>query len=299
MKTLGTLIKRNIKLFFKDKGLFFTSLITPFILLILYSTFLGKVYRDSFTSNLPDGFNLSDKVINGIVGGELFSSLLAVSCVTVAFCSNMLMVQDKITNAIDDFHVTPVKASTLAVSYYIATFVSTLIVCLAAFIGSLIYVAAIGGWCFSALDIILIILDIIILVMFGTALSSIINYFLTSQGQVSAVGTIVSSCYGFICGAYMPISSFNVGLQKVIMFLPGTYGTSLLRNHALNGSFKLMEKEGVPTEIITPIKKSIDCNLDFFGHNVSMLALYLVIGLTVVGLLAIYILVNKFVKRNK
>ena len=41
------LIKRNIRLFFKDKGMFFTSLITPAILLILYVTFLGNVYRDS------------------------------------------------------------------------------------------------------------------------------------------------------------------------------------------------------------------------------------------------------------
>ena len=39
------LIKRNIKLFFKDKGMFFTSLITPAILLVLYVTFLGNVYH--------------------------------------------------------------------------------------------------------------------------------------------------------------------------------------------------------------------------------------------------------------
>ena len=41
------LIKRNIKLFFKDKGMFFTSLITPAILLVLYVTFLGNVYTPS------------------------------------------------------------------------------------------------------------------------------------------------------------------------------------------------------------------------------------------------------------
>ena len=40
MRTLTILIKRNVKLFFKDKGMFFTSLITPIILLVLYSTFL-------------------------------------------------------------------------------------------------------------------------------------------------------------------------------------------------------------------------------------------------------------------
>ena len=38
MKTVGALMKRNVKLFFKDKGTFFTSLITPMILLVLYAT---------------------------------------------------------------------------------------------------------------------------------------------------------------------------------------------------------------------------------------------------------------------
>ena len=87
------LIKRNIRLFFKDKGMFFTSLITPAILLILYVTFLGNVYRDSLTSNLPNSLRLSESIIEGLVGGQLISSILAVSCVTVAFCSNFLMVQ--------------------------------------------------------------------------------------------------------------------------------------------------------------------------------------------------------------
>lgn len=50
INTLFIFIKRNIKLFFKDKGLFFVSLITPIILLILFVTFLANVYEDSFRS---------------------------------------------------------------------------------------------------------------------------------------------------------------------------------------------------------------------------------------------------------
>ena len=48
MTGLYSLIKRNIKLYFKDKGLFFSSLITPIILLVLYVTFLRNVFYDSF-----------------------------------------------------------------------------------------------------------------------------------------------------------------------------------------------------------------------------------------------------------
>ena len=42
MTGLGALIRRNSKLYFKDKGMFFTSLITPMILLVLYVTFLSR-----------------------------------------------------------------------------------------------------------------------------------------------------------------------------------------------------------------------------------------------------------------
>ena len=54
MNGLGQLIRRDCKLFFKDKGLFFSSLISPLILLVLYATFLGRIYRDSFTSARRD-----------------------------------------------------------------------------------------------------------------------------------------------------------------------------------------------------------------------------------------------------
>ena len=63
MTGLTSLVKRNTKLYFKDKGMFFSSLITPIILLVLYSTFLKKVYDDSFRSALisAGGFGCSYK----------------------------------------------------------------------------------------------------------------------------------------------------------------------------------------------------------------------------------------------
>lgn len=298
MNALMAMIRRNTKLFFKDKGMFFTSLVTPLILLVLYATFLGNVYRDSFSSALPKDFNVSDKLLNGCVGGQLFSSLLAVCCITVAFCSNMLMVQDKVTGARNDLTITPVKKSVLALGYYISSALSTLIICLIAAGASFVYLATVG-WYISITDIMLIIIDVFLLVMFGTALSSIINYFLTSQGQMSAVGTIISAGYGFICGAYMPISQFGSGLQKVISFLPGTYGTSLIRNHAMRGVFEEMKAQSFPTQVVESIKDSIDCNLYFFGDRVSLGTMYVILAGTVVALMFIYVLINILKKVDK
>ena len=295
MNASSMLIKRNIKLFFKDKGMFFTSLITPAILLVLYSTFLGKVYRDSFTASLPDMFTLPDKIIDGLVGSQLMSSILAVSCVTVAFCSNFLMVQDKPNGTIKDLRISPVKPSVLSLSYYIASFVSTLIICFTATAFCLVYIAFVG-WYMSVTDVLLLVVDVFLLVLFGTALSSLINLFLSTQGQLSAVGTIVSAGYGFICGAYMPIYSFSEGLQKVIMFLPGTYGTSLVRNHSMGGVLAEMQSEGVPEKVIDSIRDSLDCNLYFFENQVNISVMYVILGVAVAVLVGAYIIVNAFKK---
>lgn len=305
MKTYLALLRRNIKMFFKDKGLFFTSMITPLILLVLYATFLSNVYKDAFDGVLSS-FNLkvSDKVMNGLVGGQLFSSLLAVSCVTVSFCSNMLMVQDKVSGARKDFLMGPLKKSTLAFSYYTASAFSTLIICFLATTACFVYIAIIG-WYITFSDALLIILDVVLLVAFGTALSSVINFFLSSQGHISAVGSIVSSCYGFICGAYMPLANFSEGLRNVVMFLPGTYGTSLLRNHTLNGVFEEMTaqlaKENpsyVVEEVIKGLKDSIDCNIYFFDAKVSVGTMYLVLAIAIAVLIAVYVLIN-VLSKNK
>lgn len=275
MTGFGSLTKRGLKLFFKDKGMLFSSLITPIILLVLYITFLAKVYNDSFVSSL-EAAHFSDfpqELIDATVGGQLFSSLLAVCCITVAFCCNMIMVQDKVSGARKDLMLTPVKRSTLALSYYLSTFISTFIICLIAEGASFIYLASVG-WYLSVGDILLALLDVFLLVMFGTALSSIVNFFLKSQGQISAVGTVVSAGYGFICGAYMPISQFGEGLQKVLSFLPGTYGTALIRSHSLNGVFREMSALGFPDEVVEGIKKSIDCSVYFFGNKVTEGGMY-------------------------
>lgn len=291
-----SLTKRNCKLFFRDKGMFFTSLITPAILLVLYVTFLAKVYRESFTSALPAAFALDDSLINGTVGGQLVSSLLAVCCVTVSFCSNLLMVQDKVSGARRDLTMSPVSKSTLALSYFTASALSTMLICFVALGVCLVYLAIVG-WYMTVKDVLLLCVDVFILVLFGTALSFIVNCNLSTNGQASAVGTIVSAGYGFVCGAYMPISNFGDGLQKVLSFLPGTYGTALFRNHALRGVYAEMLSIGFPVEIVEGIKDSIDCNLYFLGEKVGIGSMYAVMILSLVVLVGGYVLLNT-IKRN-
>lgn len=296
MKTVGSLIKRNVKLFFKDKGTFFTSLITPMILLVLYATFLHKVYEDSFCAQMPEGAFHGD-TLQGLVGGLLLSSLLAVSTVTVSFCANLCMVADKVTGARGDITMAPVRPRSLALSYYLSTVINGLIISLVATLLGCIYLAF-TGWYLTVGDILCLLLDVLLLVLFGTALSSVICYPLTTQGQLSAVGSIVSSCYGFLCGAYMPISSFSKGLQTVLSFFPGTHGTSLLRNHALRGTLEELSTT-LPQEAIETLKNTADCNLQLFGHTVEIWQAYLILFGATALLIGIYVTLNVLGEKRK
>lgn len=303
MQTTIALIKRNVKLFFKDKGAFFSSLITPVILLVLYATFLAKVFKDSFNGAiegaLSGGFSVDnlEGIINGTVGGQLVSSLLAVSCVTVAFCSNLTMISDKVTGARKDLLTSPVKRSSLAIAYFCASLLSTLIISYVTTAAGLVYLAF-TGWYLSFGDVLLIILDVFLLTSFGVALSSVINAFLSTSAQASAVGTIVSAGYGFVCGAYMPISQFGEGLRNFLGFLPGTYGTSIIRNHTLAGVIREMKAQNFPAEAVEMIKDSVDCNLYFFGAKVSEAAAYGVLIGAVVILIGAFVLINVLRKKR-
>lgn len=297
MRRMCELVLRNTKMYFKDMGMFLTSLITPAILLILLMTFLGSIYKDSFVSAIPKGLEVSDKLINGLVAGQLSSAMLATSCVTVAFCSNLLMVQDRANGTRKDLIVSPIKKTTLGLSYFLASILSTLIVNLTATMICFIYIGCMG-WFLSVGEALLAILDVILLTLFGVSLASCINYFLNTQGQASAVGTIVSSCYGFVCGAYMPISSYGKGLQNLMAFLPGTYVTSLIRNHMMNGALDSLSEQ-LPSEAIKAMKDSVDVNLYFFDNSVEVCQMYLILLSFIVLFIALYLVFVKFIKRRE
>ena len=297
MKKFLNLTARNVKVFFSDKSMFFASLITPMILLILYVTFLGRVFQNSLDQDAL-GVALSEGVINAVVNGQILACLLAVCSVTVAFSSNLLMVNDKITGSTKDIDVSPVKSHTKSLSYFAATFISTIIINLVALVLCLIYIRTQNCWYYELKDVLLLFVDVILLSFFGTALASVVNFGLKTQGQLSAVANIVSAGYGFICGAYMPISNFSALLRDSIMFLPSTYFMSLIKNHALTTPFQEMAKTEIPAQAIDAVKTALDYKISFFSHEVSLNTMYLIAISSIIVLIVIFVLQNKFKKQD-
>ena len=289
LKKLGALVSRNIKCYFKDKFLFLVSLITPMILLVLFVTFLRSTYISSFESIFGGfGFVAEKDVIEGLAGSWLLSSIMAVCSVTVAICSNAVMIQDKIEGAYNDLMVSPVKGTTVSLSYFIANFMVTLLVMLIVLAIGFVYLAVVG-WYISFGDLMLILLDIVCCVLFGTLLASVIESFISSQGGLSALSALVSSMYGFICGAYMPLSQFSEGIRNVVCFLPGTYSVGILRKHFMGGYVDKLAEAGLPEVGQKALLDAFDGNLYVSGTEIPLWAMYTILLGTCAVLLIAYI----------
>ena len=88
----------------------------------------------------------------------------------------------------------------------------------------------------------------------------------------------------------MPVASFPMWLQKVLSFLPGTYGTSLMRNHAMNGAIYTLQKEGLEQEYIDILRDELDCRIYFNGQMVGEVYKYLILVGSILILVCIYLL---------
>lgn len=297
-KKFGFLVSRNIKCYFKDKFLFLVSMITPMILLVLFVTFLRSTYIGSFNDIFKSfGFIPPESVTEGLAGAWLLSSIMAVCSVTVAVCSGAVMVQDKAEGAYNDLKVAPVKGSTLSLAYFVANFLLTLLVMIIVLIIGFVYIAF-AGWYIPFGDVMLILLDVVCCVLFGSLLSSVLESFITSQGGMSALSALVSAMYGFICGAYIPLAQFSEGIRNVVCLLPGTYGVGILRKHFMSGYIDKLASLGLPEAGQKALLDAFDGNLYVMGVEISAYAMYAILLGVCAVLLGAYIFIV-FIENKK
>ena len=144
----------------------------------------------------------------------------------------------------------------------------------------------------------LILGNLVLCAAFGALLAVIVETFLKTEGAAGAAATIASSMYGFLCGAYMPVSQFAAGIRNFVMFIPGTYGTVLFRRFFMGGAVEEIAKYA-PAEAVSALRDAFDFNLYFFGNSVSPAVCVAVLGGSVVLLAAAYYLIVHFSARRK
>ena len=290
--SLSCLVKRNIKLFLKDKMLVLFSVLAPLIILILYIFFLTDLQVGTIENVIKEAGidGIDPKLVTGFLNNWMLSGVMAVSCITVAFNVNTIMVRDRERGSVNDVLAAPVKRWVIYASYIITCFVLTFCICFIVLLVALIYLACTGGFMMSFVDF----LAILGITIFSIVSSSFISVFLVSfmktEGSLGAFNGIFAAAIGFLIGAYLPLSILPKPVQYFVCFIPGAYSAGLFRNYFLRGP---MEKllEVLPGDVVKQLMGSYSVQMEFFGTTISSgwMVFALAISIIVfVGLLIIF-----------
>lgn len=214
------MIKRNLKIYFKDKGAVFFSLLGVAIIFCLFIFFIG----DSITEGL-DFLDNADYVMNSWV----VAGMLASSAITTSMGAYAVMVNDKEKKCIKDFYSSPLKRSSVTAGYMLAGFFVSVIMSVFTLIFGEIYIVARGGE-FLAFSVLVKVLGVILLSSFASsAMVCFIVSLLKTNNAYTMVSILLGTLIGFLVGAYVTMGSLPEGVQWVIKCFPCAHAAALFR----------------------------------------------------------------------
>lgn len=244
---------RNLKVFFKDKSSVFFSLLAVFIIIGLYTLFLGDVWTSSL-SEVPG--------IRFLMDSWIMAGILAVTAVTTTMGAYGIMVQDKEKKITKDFAASPVGTVNIVGGYIIGAVVIGIIMSLIALVIAELYILSGGGelLCLPAL------LKTLGLIVICTLSSSSIVLFLVSffksNNAFATASTVIGTLIGFLTGVYLPIGQLPESVQFIITCFPPSHGAALFRQVMMDSPMAA-SFNGAPAQVISEFKEMMGITLKF------------------------------------
>jgi multidrug/hemolysin transport system permease protein len=290
MTVIANLIKRNLKLFFRDRASVFFSFLAVFIIIGLYVLFLGNMMVNSFKDVMGNDARF-------IVDSWIIAGILSVVSITTTLGAFGVMVDDKTKKILKDFLSAPFKRSQLAAGYVISSFIIGVIMSIAALVIAEIYIVINGGDFLGFMPLLKLSGVMLLSVFAGTSMVFFIVNFFRSSNAFSVASSLIGTLIGFLTGIYIPIGSFPSAVQTVIKSFPISHAASLFRQIMMEAP---MSKAftNAPAEAIINFKKMMGVTFFFGDKGLSPLMNILVLIATGVVFLVLAI-INMSVKKRQ
>jgi len=257
---MGILLKRNIKLYFRDKINLLFSLLAIFIIIALYTLFLGNVWGDDALRALPEADILRQS--------WLTAGILAVSTVTTSMGAFAVIIDDRAKKINKGFYASPVKRSHITSGYILSAFFVGVIMTVVTAIPLGIYIIAIGGEFLPPLAYFKIAGLILLSSLSSTAMVCFITSFLKSYSAFSTISTIMGTLIGFLMGIYLPIGVLPEAVQTIIKLFPPSHVAMLLRQTLMETPMQ-RTFEGIPEEYLIEFKEVMGVVFRFGNFEIS------------------------------
>jgi len=243
---MKALLKRNLKIFFRDKVNFPLSLLAIFIVVVLYELFLGTSWGGPIVWDSPYADILRYS--------WLMAGMLAIASVTTPMGVFIVIVNDKAKKISKGFYVSPLKRSHIWNSYMFSAFVASVVAAVIMAIIMTIFIRVLGGSFLTPIEYLQVFGIILLTSLSGTAMMGFMATFIKSHAVFTTISMIVGTLVGFLTGVYFPSGDGGVA-DTIIKAFPPSHGAMLLRQIITEAPMQIVFEEA-PAEAVERFMES-------------------------------------------
>ncbi|WP_411675861.1 ABC transporter permease [Caproicibacter sp.] len=257
---MNVLIRRNVKLYFRDRSAVFFSLLAVIIIIGLYALFLGGVWIPSSLKGIPS--------VDYLMNSWLMAGLLSVVSVTTTMGAFGIMIDDKTRRIDRDFFASPVKRSGIAAGYIGSSFLIGVIMSLITAVLAELYITSKGGGWLPAVSLLRVFGLILLATLTNTSMVCFLVSFFNSQNSFGTASTVIGTLIGFLTGIYLPIGELPASVQTVIKLFPPSHAALLFRQVMVEAPMKTAFA-GAPYDMVREFKEYMGIEFSVGGQELA------------------------------
>lgn len=270
MEQFLVLTGRNIKIYLRDKGAVFFSLLSAIIVIGLMLFFLGDMNVDSILGLLEEfsAKELAENQKNAelLVLSWTCAGILTINAVTVSLTVYSGMIKDRVNGRLNAIYTAPVSRLKITLGYIAAAWTASVFVCILTLAFTEIYGIVRGMEPYTFAEHAQLLAMIMLNSFVYAALMYPLSMIAKTEGAWSGFGTVTGTLVGFLGGIYIPIGTLSDGIAALMKCTPIIYGTSLFRS-IMTETILAKTFEGAPQSMVEEYTQAMGIRLTVWDYT--------------------------------
>lgn len=293
MNNMGSLLKRNILIFVRDRSAVFSSILSMLIMLGLMALFLGNMSTEDVIAVLNKAGGERDAVQDRAHAKYLvqmwsLAGILTTNAVTVTMTVMGNMIKDKTTSRLASLFMTPVSRLRIALGYVLSAWIIGIMMCLVTLTAAQGYMAASGQPLLAGEACVKLAGMIALNTFVYAAIAYLAALFIDSESAWSGLLTITGTLVGFVGAIYLPMAALPEKVASVLKYLPVLHGASMMRRVCTQAAAETAFA-GLPETLVDAFNEKMGVTVIIGEKTVSIgiqAGGLLILGIGVIGLAA-------------
>lgn len=273
MEQFMAITKRNFKIYFRDKGTIFFSVLSMLVVIGLMVFFLGDMNVESITRILGEfpgrDAGVDEKNAELLVLSWIFAGIISINAVTVTLAAYSVMIKDRESGKLNSIYTSPISRTVITAGYVAAAWLASVMVCVLTLIVTELYGVLKGLEIFSFATH----LQLLGMIMINSFVYAAFMYLLAmlakTEGAWNGLGTVIGTLVGFLGGIYIPIGALSELIGNMMKCTPILYGTAMFRS-VMTQEIVETTFQGIPEEVVSEYCAMMGITLQVFGKEIGI-----------------------------